>query len=433
MDVVKLGGRSVRRLASFCALAMATLAFGTAPAVAAPTGFTTASCLPATSANGFVFISGGGAWAQTFTASGSGYARSAEIEGAYRQPGDNDDIVVHILATDASGAPTGGGIGHATVPGASIPVATPYTLTATFPASQAYLVNGKTYALALTTTNSSQDDFNQYGSNPCPGSLFVAGSLSGPWNGTFNPDNDLRFTVYRGPANDPFSQPEVIPGTTTTVPGSTQWATRQPGEPVHYTPVGGDIPWPGDHSVWYRWLALGSGPTTIDTCVAAIDSILAVYTGDNLGTLTRIADNNNACQSGFGSSVTFNAVAGTTYRIAVGDAGGARESTFDLAVNGQPNAAPTIDQLHPAAGSSTTSRKPSIGAHVLDSATELKAANIKFWVDGIKTAFTYNQTTDQLTHTPASQLSFGSHSVRIAATDAQGRTRDKTWNFSVVP
>jgi hypothetical protein len=91
--------------------------------------------------------------------------------------------------------------------------------------------------------------------------------------------------------------------------------------------------------VWYSWTAPFSGSTSIDTCTANIDSILAVYTGSQLNNLTRVTDNNNHpdCPAGtFGSKVTFNATAGTVYPIAVGDAGGARGNTFTLRIDYAP-------------------------------------------------------------------------------------------------
>jgi trimeric autotransporter adhesin len=132
--------------------------------------------------------------------------------------------------------------------------------------------------------------------------------------------------------NDNFANAQSISGTTLSVSGTTQSATRETGEPDHYTSNPADAGlWLGDHSVWYRWTAPSSGSTTIDTCQANIDSILAVYTGTALTSLSRVADNNNDfCGGGWGSKVTFNATAGTTYNIAVSDAGGLRESTFTL-------------------------------------------------------------------------------------------------------
>ena len=135
------------------------------------------------------------------------------------------------------------------------------------------------------------------------------------------------------PANDGFAAPKVLLGKKARVQGTTLGATREANEPDHYTdPVPGDADfWVGDHSVWYRWTAPASGRVTIETCAAEIDSILAVYTGADLGALHRVVDDNNGCQDGWwGSRVSFSATKGTAYRIAVADAGGLRESDFIL-------------------------------------------------------------------------------------------------------
>jgi hypothetical protein len=147
------------------------------------------------------------------------------------------------------------------------------------------------------------------------------------------------------PPNDNFTNAQTVNGPTTiaqssTTAGTTAGATRETGEPDHYitNPPDSNL-WVGDHSVWYGWTAPFSGSVSIDTCTANIDSILAVYTGSQLSSLTRVTDNNNHpdCPAGtFGSKVTFNATAGTIYRIAVGDAGGARENTFTLRVDYAP-------------------------------------------------------------------------------------------------
>ena len=152
------------------------------------------------------------------------------------------------------------------------------------------------------------------------------------------------------PSNDNFANAQIISGVTTSVPGTTAGATRETGEPDHYTSNPADAnQWLGEHSVWYSWTAPASGPAAIDTCTANIDSILAVYTGSQLDALSRVADNNNdACPSGWGSKVTFDAQANTTYRIAVGDAGGLRENSFTLDLAVEDIVAPTIVGVTPA-------------------------------------------------------------------------------------
>jgi len=135
------------------------------------------------------------------------------------------------------------------------------------------------------------------------------------------------------PQNDNFANAQTISGSNATVNGTTRAATRETGEPDHSTDTDG-ASWIGDHSVWYSWTAPNTGSVTMDTCSTSIDSILAVYTGSSLGGLSRGTDNNNdfgACgTNNFGSKVAFNATAGTTYRIAIGDAGGLRENSFVL-------------------------------------------------------------------------------------------------------
>jgi tartrate dehydratase alpha subunit/fumarate hydratase class I-like protein len=93
--------------------------------------------------------------------------------------------------------------------------------------------------------------------------------------------------------------------------------------------------WVGDHSVWYSWQApSGFSIVVVDVCTAAIDSIVAVYSGNSLTNLTRVIDNNNDnCPSGWGSRVSFLSKPNQEYRIAVADAGGGRENTFTLSLN----------------------------------------------------------------------------------------------------
>ncbi|MGH3087222.1 MAG: hypothetical protein ACRDSJ_07885, partial [Rubrobacteraceae bacterium] len=93
-----------------------------------------------------------------------------------------------------------------------------------------------------------------------------------------------------------------------------------------------------------------SGLFTIDTCETNFDTILSAYKGGSLGTLKRVADN-NACPSGWGSKMTFDATAGAVYNIAVSGAGGAKAGIFTLklglAVDTTPPTAPSITSPAP--------------------------------------------------------------------------------------
>ena len=65
-------------------------------------------------------------------------------------------------------------------------------------------------------------------------------------------------------------------------------------------------------------------PVTFDTVGSSFDTLLAVYTGNGVGTLTLVTNNDDiAGANNRQSSVTFTPVTGTTYRIAVDGYGGA--------------------------------------------------------------------------------------------------------------
>jgi len=100
-----------------------------------------------------------------------------------------------------------------------------------------------------------------------------------------------------------------LTGMSGSVHGSTRGATRQAGEPQH---AGVN----GTNSIWYTWIAPTNGSFTFSTIGSGFDTLLAVYTGAAYP-LTLVAENNNLSASNFASRVTFDAVSGTTYRIAV--------------------------------------------------------------------------------------------------------------------
>ena len=83
---------------------------------------------------------------------------------------------------------------------------------------------------------------------------------------------------------------------------------------------------------------------------------------------------------------------------------------------------------------STEDRTPRIQANVRDShpRMKLKQSNIKLYVDGRQvSAFTYDPNRGLLTYTPQRNLSFGKHTVKIVAKEAEGLTSTKSWSFSV--
>jgi Calx-beta domain/Domain of unknown function DUF11 len=80
---------------------------------------------------------------------------------------------------------------------------------------------------------------------------------------------------------------------------------------------------------WYTWVAPASGAVSFGTCnptgsnLTNFDTTIGIYTGSSVGALTQIGFNddttgcNSTVNANYGSTVAFNAVAGTAYRIQV--------------------------------------------------------------------------------------------------------------------
>ena len=129
------------------------------------------------------------------------------------------------------------------------------------------------------------------------------------------------------PANDNFANALVIAGCSGTVTGTNVGATRENGELNHLSttsdPNGG-----GSRSIWYQWQAPSTGSVTFNTSGSGFDTVMGVYTGNAVNSLSVIAQHDDVVPGTVRtSSITFNANAGTTYRIAVdgynnGGAGG---------------------------------------------------------------------------------------------------------------
>ena len=119
------------------------------------------------------------------------------------------------------------------------------------------------------------------------------------------------------PFNDDYADARVITGTSAHYIHHNVDATREAGEPDHGPNDGGV-------SIWYSWTAPVTGPTTISTCPTPFNTLLAVYTEAGavppFSNLSLFIANNDYPGCGIGenrSRVNFDAVLGTTYKIAV--------------------------------------------------------------------------------------------------------------------
>jgi hypothetical protein len=148
------------------------------------------------------------------------------------------------------------------------------------------------------------------------------------------PGNEGQFTLdlHRPtpPANDAFETPAIIgPALPISVQGTTVDATAQGGEPTH---ASFNDPY---ESVWYSWTPAVSEVVTADTCMTTFHGALSVYTGA-FGGLDRIAQSDDeACGPDTrGSKVTFSAVAGRAYLLAIDTLNPGYWGPFTLAITG---------------------------------------------------------------------------------------------------
>ena len=118
------------------------------------------------------------------------------------------------------------------------------------------------------------------------------------------------FTV-RQPGNDNFVNRLVLSGGTVNVLDTNVGTNKETGEPNHEP--NGNV---GGHSVWWSWTAPVTGPVSVTTVGSNFDTLLGVYTGTAVNALTLITSDDDNGGSAT-SAVSFAAVAGTPYQIAV--------------------------------------------------------------------------------------------------------------------
>lgn len=161
-------------------------------------------------------------------------------------------------------------------------------------------------------TNSVTDSAVEF-ETPAGVTYQIAVMGAGTQSGTFQ----VVATFIPRPVNDNFTNATAITGSEgATIHASTVAATREANEPAHAGQSGG-------RSVWWSWTAAANGIATITTAGSLFDTLLAVYTGSSLASLTVVASSDNSSQTDRTSGVQFDAIAGTTYLIAVDGVDGA--------------------------------------------------------------------------------------------------------------
>ena len=117
--------------------------------------------------------------------------------------------------------------------------------------------------------------------------------------------DDILVTGNVVPPNDNFAS--AIPlggGATGSIGGNNCNSSQEINEPNGRT-----------RTVWYSWTPTSTGCTYFNTVGSAFDTVMGVYTGPGLGSLTTVGINDDALGKGLASRVEFHAIAGTTYWI----------------------------------------------------------------------------------------------------------------------
>jgi hypothetical protein len=149
----------------------------------------------------------------------------------------------------------------------------------------------------------------------------------------------LSLTSQQAPANDSFANATVLTGASATATGNNSAATKETGEPR----IAGNL---GGKSVWYAWTAPSSGIVQINTEGSNFDTMLGVYAGGSVSSLTTVAQNDDVSRRDLTSAVSFTATAGTTYYIQVdGYNNGRGAASGNLVLNLTQQQAPANDNF----------------------------------------------------------------------------------------
>lgn len=174
--------------------------------------------------------------------------------------------------------------------------------------------SGMTVGEELVTVSGTADDLVPNASGVSEVLVSVNGAIAQPANGTTNwtspallkpglntvraqaVDNagnfstptsiQIRYTIPV-PSNDFFYNAVALSGLSGTNSGGTSSATKQVGEPNHAGSVGGK-------SVWWTFEAPTDGLLVLSTTNSTFDTLLGLYTGTNVSSLTQIAGNDDA-------------------------------------------------------------------------------------------------------------------------------------------
>ncbi|MCW2926555.1 MAG: hypothetical protein JWM86_523, partial [Thermoleophilia bacterium] len=135
------------------------------------------------------------------------------------------------------------------------------------------------------------------------------------------------------PLNDDFADSVNLTSPAVHRDASNVYSSSEIGEPAHAGIT-------NESSIWYHFTPTVSGTYWVDTLEATpgtLNTVVAVYTGISVNTLTPVASNDD-WPGWLRSRLSFTASAGTTYKIAVTGRGGTTQNGFQVRLGGAPSA-----------------------------------------------------------------------------------------------
>lgn len=168
------------------------------------------------------------------------------------------------------------------------------------------------------------------------------------------------FDVAPAVPNDQLGDAIPLSGLPVDAAGNNVGASRESFEPSHAGNSGG-------RSVWWRWVAPVSGPIEVSTSGSDFDTLLAVYAGNqtqfpvSMTNLRLMAANDDSASDSITSRIEFNALADTTYYVAI-DGYQAAAGNVMLHLRGTTNG---ISVVVPPANDMFADRFPISGADIV--------------------------------------------------------------------
>jgi alpha-tubulin suppressor-like RCC1 family protein len=194
--------------------------------------------------------------------------------------------------------------------------------------------------------------------------------VSSPW-GRIQSES-VKIWVSAG--NDSFATPKILDSIGGRFYSSIQNATKELGEPNHVDNSYGQ-------SLWFSWTPRSSQNIVIDTVGSNFDSVLSVYTGEDLRNLRLVAADDDSGIINFTSRLRFYATANTTYKIAVDKSrimAGPSFSGDGVVLNVNPESIQIGSPQIGSGGFKFKINSPSLGRVILQASSDLnKWVNIK--------------------------------------------------------